>query len=118
MIFFSVVLLGSVLYHSDWGFTLSVVLQVLPLIIIRDKFRKQRWLYPVWLAWSGAALLVAGWLQRSEGLTVEPVFRSFGPGYLIMALLAVVWPKWYHGAKGQSDRTGGAGTIGSLPRAE
>jgi hypothetical protein len=91
----TVVLLLGVLYQRHWAFTLSVVLQVLPILLTRDEFAARRWYYPFWLAWSGASLLGAGWLEVSEGLKAEPVFVSFGPGYLIMAVMAVVWPAWF-----------------------
>jgi hypothetical protein len=109
MTLFSAVLLLSVLYQSERGFMLSVALQVFPVLFTRDAFMRRRWFNPLWLTWSGITFLGAGWLQKNEGLQVEAVFKSFGPGYLTMAVLALVWPKWYYGAQSE----GGKGDGGS-----
>jgi hypothetical protein len=88
-------LLFAVLYQNDWCFMLSIVLQVLPVLLTRDELGTRRWYAPVWLAWFGLSFLGARWLQVSEGLKASPVFDSYGPGYLIMAILAVIWPTWF-----------------------
>jgi hypothetical protein len=97
------VLLLSVLYQSHWGLMFSLLLQMLPVLATRDELGTRRWCTPVWLAWCGLSLLGAGWLQTSERLQVNAVFESFGPGYLIMAVLAVIWPQQFN-----SDSSGNA----------
>jgi hypothetical protein len=96
LILSSAFLLLSVLYQSQTGLMFSIVFQLLPVLATKGQLGSRRWYTPLWLAWSGGAFLVAGWFQASEGLQVEPVFRSFGPGYLIMAVLALFWPTWFN----------------------
>jgi hypothetical protein len=102
LILFSAFLLLSVLYQSQTGLMFSIVFQLLPVLATKDQLGKRRWYTPLWLAWSGAAFLGAGWLQATEGLQVEPVFRSFGPGYLIMAVLVLFWPTWFNSGQSRS----------------
>lgn len=104
---FSAVLLLSAFYQSEGGFTLSVALQVLPVLFTRDAFIRRRWFNPLWLAWSGITFLGAGWLQNYEGLQVEAVFKSFGPGYLIMAVLSLMWPKWLYESQSEDAKSHG-----------
>ena len=92
----TVVLLLSVLYQKDWGLTLTLLLQVVPVLMMQDRLNKPRWFSPVWSAWCGGSFLAAWWLQLSEGLQPNPVFVSFGPGYLVISLLALVWPKQFN----------------------
>ncbi len=100
----TVVLLLSVLYQSHWALMVSLGLQVLPVLLTRDKLGASWWYMPVYLAWFGASLLGARWLQVSEGLKASPVFDSFGPGYLIMAVLAVIWPTWFNTRRPKSAK--------------
>lgn len=92
----TVVLLLSVLYQRQWGLTLTLLLQLFPILTMQDRPGKPTWFIPVWTAWCGASFLAAWWLQVSEGLPPDAVFISFGPGYLIMALLALIWPKRFN----------------------
>jgi len=95
LIFFTGALFCSVLYQSHWAFLVALTFQVIPVLLTRDEFRAHRWYQPFWLAWSGASLLGAGFLEVSEGLKMSPVFISFGPGYLIMSVMAIAWPAWF-----------------------
>ena len=96
LVSFTVVLVLSVLYQSHWAFMMAIVLQLLSVLLTRDAFPARGWYQPFWLAWCGASLLGAGWLEVSEGLKASPAFVSFGPGYLIMAVMAMVWPAWFN----------------------
>lgn len=90
------VLLLSVLYQKHWGLTLTLLLQLLPVLTVQNRPGKPSWFIPVWTAWCGGSFLAAWWLQVNEGLQPDPVFVSFGPGYLIMAVLALIWPKRFN----------------------
>jgi hypothetical protein len=82
----------------------SILVQVLPVVATRDELGARRWFLPTWLAWSGRSFLCAGWLQGSEELQVNPVFDSFGPGYLIMGVLAVIWPTLFNSGKSRNAK--------------
>ena len=100
----TVVLLFSVLYQSYWGLMFSIVFQVLPVLATRDELGARWWYTPGFLARWGATLLGGWWLQVSEGLQVSPIFNSFGPGYLIMAVIALIWPKWFNSWRTRSAK--------------
>ena len=92
----TVVLLLSVLYQRHWGLTLTLLLQLLPVLMVQDRPGKPSWFIPVWTAWCGVSFLAAWWLQVSEGLPPDSVLVSFGPGYLILSVLALIWPKRFN----------------------
>ena len=86
----------SILYPNGELFFLSVVLQLFAVLLTRAQLGGQWWFQPVWSAWWGASLLGAGWLEVREGLQMEPVFSSFGPGFLVIAVLSLIWPRWFN----------------------
>lgn len=99
---FSATLLLSVLYQNESGFMVAILFQLFSVVVTRDALATRRWFTPLWLVWSGVTFLGAGWLQASEGLQVDAAFRSFGPGYLIMAVLALLWPKGFSSGQSQN----------------
>ena len=77
-------------------FYLYSVLSILAIVLANGKLRKIWWYQPLWLVWNGASLLGAGWIEVHQGYKMSPVCGTFGPGFLIIAVLSILLPRWFN----------------------
>jgi|ERR1051325_1841413 hypothetical protein len=98
----AILLFGA--FHDEWLFYVNIVLFIGAVVLSRDPLARSWWFQPFWSAWIGISFLGAGWLEMHQGMEVSPMFKSFGPGFLVIAVLSIVFPKWFNPRSTQPEK--------------
>jgi hypothetical protein len=86
------VTIGSVLAHDDLRLAMVVILLVI--VLVKEYFSDIWYYRPAFLAWLGSCFLIANWLVLNQGGKSEPVFVSFGPGFVIISAIEAIKHPW------------------------